>query len=76
MFDRICLMKAMHTVVCALNNEDAYYEWIEIVPDEASNDDLIDIAEDDWLFMDACRTFRSIISEYVDDGFYINKKRW
>ena len=76
MFDRIYLMKAMHTIVCALNNEDAYYEWINLVPDEASNEDLEDIAQDDWLFKDACETFRRIMNEYADDEFYIDRKCW
>lgn len=76
MFDRICLMKAMHTVVCALNDEEAYCEWINLVPDDANNDDLVDIAEDDWLFQDACNTFREIMLNYSEGGFYVHKKRW
>ena len=76
MFDRIYLMKAMHTIICALNNEDAYHEWITLVPDEASNDDLEDIAQDDWLFKDACETFRRIMSDYAHDGFFVNRMLW
>lgn len=76
MSERYELMKAMHAIVCSLNNEDAYCEWIILVPDEATNEDLYDIAEDDDLFKDACDTFRSIMSDYAADGFYVGKKCW
>ena len=41
MGNRYEIMKSMHTIICAMNNEDAYSSWIYIVPDEASDDDLI-----------------------------------
>lgn len=76
MSERYHFMKAMHSIVCSLNNEEAYYEWIYLVPDQASDEDLFDIAEDDDMFKEACETFRNIMSEYATDGFYINKKCW
>ena len=41
MGNRYEIMKSMHTIICAMNNEDAYSSWIYIVPDEASDDDLM-----------------------------------
>ena len=76
MGNRYEIMKSMHTIICAMNNEDAYSSWIYIVPDEASDDDLMDIATDDELFADACAAFKSAMQEYSADGFYIDKKVW
>ena len=76
MRERYEIMKAMHILVMAMNNEDAYMEWILTVPDEASDDDLMDIATDDELFADACAAFKSAMREYSEDGFYIDKKVW
>ena len=76
MGNRYEIMKSMHTIICAMNNEDAYSSWIYIVPDEASDNDLMDIATDDELFADACSAFKSAMQEYGADGFYIDKKFW
>lgn len=76
MRERYEIMKAMHTLVMAMNNEDAYMEWIMTVPDEASGDDLMDIATDDELFAEACAAFKSAMQEYGGDGFYIDKRVW
>ena len=76
MRERYEIMKAMHTLVMAMNNEDAYLEWIMTVPDEASEDDLMDIATDDELFAEACAAFKSAVRDYGKDGFYIDKKVW
>ena len=46
MRERYEIMKAMNTLVMALNNEDAYMEWIQTVPDQATDDDLMDVATD------------------------------
>ena len=76
MRERYEIMKAMHILVMAMNNEDAYLEWILTVPDEASDDDLMDIATDDELFAEACAAFKSAMQEYGGDGFYIDKRVW
>ena len=69
--ERFEMVKAMHTLIQALNNEHAYYcHWIYIVPDEATDDDLEYIAEDDELFMDTVRCFKDCMEMYLPDGFY------
>lgn len=59
------IVKAMNTIVKGLNNEDAYYyDWIDIVPDEATDDDFKDIAENDEILTDTLKRFKYIIAKY------------
>lgn len=73
---RFELMQAMHTIICAMNDEDAYMRWIYLVPDEATDEDLREIAEDDEFFADVCKAFRRILNDHGAAGFYVNKKVW
>lgn len=70
--ERYEALKAMNFLVKSLNDESAYYNiWCYVIPDEADNDELLDIAENDMdSFADACKTFRAIMKKYSDDGFY------
>lgn len=69
------LVKAMNTVVMALNHEGAYYDrWIYVVPDCATDEDFLDIAEDGELFEDAIRCFGGIMKDYSQSGIYIGNK--
>lgn len=76
MNERYEALKAMHTLVLTMNDEEAYCEWICTVPDEATDEDLRDIAEDDDLFAEACAAYRYIAQTYADSGYYINKHVW
>lgn len=67
---RIKILSAMHELVINLNNENAYYSWIYIVPDGADMEDIIDIAEDDELYADAVELFKKIWNSYAKDGIY------
>ena len=67
---RIENVRNMHNLVCGLNNENAYMWWIEdAVPDEPSDDDFIDIAEDDEMYEECIETFLKILTKYGKDGF-------
>lgn len=69
------LVKAMNTIVMALNHEGAYYDrWIYIVPDCATDGDFLDIAEDGELFADAISCFGGIMKDYSNSGIYIGNK--
>lgn len=71
------LLKAMNTIVRSLNHEGAYYDrWILIVPDEATDEDLRDIAEDDddEIFRDSVKCFEGIMRDYIKDGIYVAGK--
>lgn len=61
----------MDYLVRSLNDEAAYYQHcINLVPDEATIEDYTDIAEDDDLYSDTCKLFRSLLARYGSDGFY------
>ena len=62
---RVKLLKAMDEIVGDISDENAYAWWIEIVPDQASNDDFEYIAEDQKLCDEVCRRFALIMSRYV-----------
>lgn len=65
---RMNLVGGMNEYIKCLNDETAYYDyWIELVPDEATEDDLESIAEDDELFNDTCELFGKLIKRFGDD---------
>ena len=76
MIERYKIAKAMHEIIRCMNNEEAYMEWINTVPDEPSDDDFQSIAEDDWLFAETCKAFKSIFTEYQEDGLFIDNRLW
>lgn len=63
-------LKLMHNVMMSMNNEDAYYSWIYVVPDEPSEDDFIYIASDADEYKDCEDTFDSLFKKYAKDGIY------
>lgn len=63
-------LKLMHNVMMSMNNEDAYYSWIYVVPDEPSEDDFIYIASDADEYKDCEDTFDSLFKKYAKDGLY------
>ena len=69
--DRYTLIAAMSHIILSLNDENAYLEWIEIVPDQADADDIMDIAEDDELYRWTAKLFRRLLRAYGDCGFYV-----
>lgn len=64
------IVTAMNEIVISLNNEDAYSEWIAVVPDMANDDDFEYIAQEDELYTDATKLFLRIMKDYADDGIY------
>lgn len=73
MIEKFELLKAMNFIVRMMNDQGAYIDWIFTIPDEASEDELLDIAldEDEEVFREACELFREICHEYVDAGFFL-----
>lgn len=68
---RIKLLEAMNEIIIAINDESAYERWIYVVPDGASHEDFVDIAEDDDVYRDVCKLFRKLLSSYGKSGFYV-----
>ena len=70
--ERIELLKAMHTIVCDFNHENAYMRWINLVPDCPSEDDFADMAEDDGDMESAVKLFFALINHYGKYGLCVN----
>ena len=70
------VLKAMNTIVRALNDEGAYYRrWITLIPDEADDEELEDIANNqEDIFEDAVLRFGRIMKQYSKSGLYVDKK--
>ena len=70
--ERFKALRAMNFLVKNLNDETAYYrKWIWIIPDEADDDELEDIAENDIeIFKASVQCFKSIMKNYTEHGFY------
>lgn len=60
------ILGGMNEYVKNLSDENAYMAWIDIVPDECTEDDLLFIATDDELWADTCRLFGSLVKRYSD----------
>lgn len=82
--DRLSAIIAMHVMVCDMNDENAYMEWIYVVPDGANEWDFIDFAlndegtEENELFNEAVKLFKKLWQEYAakDKGLYIGGKTY
>lgn len=74
--ERYEALKAMHTLMCMMNDETAYYDhWIYIIPDGCCTEELMDIAsEEDQedTFAAACECFTRCVKHYASEsGFFI-----
>lgn len=69
-------IKAMHTIISSMNNEDAYMEWINCMPDQPTEDDFLFFTEDENqnLFDELSNLFINIMKHYLKDGLFINDK--
>lgn len=76
--ERYDALIAMDHLVMCMNDEDAYMSWINLVPDEATEYDLADIAccEDD--FDETVELFKRLWKNYAaeDGGLFIAKKTY
>lgn len=70
------ILKAMNTLIRALNNEEAYYgDWVYTIPDEVDDAELQEIAfEDEETFEEAVYSFKRCMMYYLSDGLYIGGK--
>ena len=67
---KVTRLEQMNSVMQSMNNEDCYYEWIYLVPDEATRADLEDIAMNDELYREACQLYDELYMQYREDGLY------
>ena len=72
--DRYENLKAMHTIVQSLNNENAYYTyWIENFPDCPQEDDFEFMSEEEEkdLYKETVECFLYLMKRFAKDGLYI-----
>lgn len=73
--ERFELLRAMHTVVRVMNDEAAYMDWINTIPDDADEEELRDCAENDEIMQEASMVFTAIIRRYgKNGGYYVDGK--
>lgn len=58
---RISQLKAMHNLMCEVNDERIYISWTYTVPDCPTEDDFIDIAMDDEEYNEVFDLFINLI---------------
>jgi hypothetical protein len=76
MHERVDILKSMHRLVCAMNDEEAYMAWIICIPDGADDDELEDIAlHDEEIFRDACNLFNRLVKGYACKSGYCVSNR-
>jgi len=72
--ERFNALKAMNTIVRLANDEAVYCEWIYIIPDQADDEELMDIAMDQPdTYADACGLFLRLMrsKSMKNGGLYI-----
>lgn len=71
--ERFEALRSMNTIIKSMNDEDAYSAWIWTIPDEADDDELREIAEEDEeTFEDACKLFAKLVKKHMKYGLYID----
>ena len=74
--DRIEILKSMHRLVLAMNDEEAYMAWVYCIPDGADDVELEDIAlHDEEIFRDACNLFNRLVKGYACKSGYCVSNR-
>ena len=74
--DRIEILKSMHRLVLAMNDEEAYMAWVYCIPDGADDAELEDIAlHDEEIFRDACNLFNRLVKSYACKSGYCVSNR-
>lgn len=74
--DRIEILKSIHRLVLAMNDEEAYMAWVYCIPDGADDAELEDIAlHDEEIFRDACNLFNRLVKGYACKSGYCVSNR-
>jgi hypothetical protein len=74
--ERVDIIKSMHRLVRAMNDEEAYMAWVYCIPDGADDAELEDIAlHDEEIFRDACNLFNRLVKGYACKSGYCVSNR-
>lgn len=60
--ERVDILKSMHRLVCAMNDDEAYMAWIICIPDGADDAELEEIAlHDEEIWLEATLQFQGCL---------------
>lgn len=68
--EKVSRLEQMNEVMKSMNNENCYYHWIYLVPDEATEADFRDIAIDESSYEECCELYDDLYTQYREDGLY------
>ena len=76
MLEKYFLLEAMNTIIKSMNDVGAYMEWIYIVPDQATREELEYMCKDENkdLYKEAVELFNELIKQYSKSGYYVDGK--
>lgn len=67
---RIAVLKAMDNAIRNMNDEKVFEPWLMCgVPDDACEEDYMDIANDHENYIEIARLFAKIVKHYADEDF-------
>lgn len=67
---RADIIESMHKILLWMCDEEAYYKWIDLVPDGASEEDFEEIGRNTEAREEAWAMFRDLIAEHGNHGIY------
>lgn len=65
---RVRKLKAMHEMMLNINDEEYYFTWIYTIPDEPSEEDFEDIAEDVETYNEVEELFKRLIVKAIKNN--------
>lgn len=63
---RVELLQKLDSIMRCMNDEECYFTWIYVVPDEATKEDFEDIAADDKFFAEVLSLFSRLFNSYKE----------
>lgn len=72
MGNRVNVLKCMHYIMTVMNDENAYFDWIDFMPDSPTDDDFAEVASDDDLFNRVTLAFMDICKSYGAYGVFVD----
>lgn len=67
--DGMARLQAMDRAIKEISDEEYFFCWIYIFPDEASESDIFDIATDESLYTDCSDEFNLLMSDLRDEDY-------
>lgn len=65
---RVKKINRMHNKMLDLDDERAYFAWINVVPDEPTREDFETIAENEKFFIEVTQLFGRLFRRYANES--------